>query len=82
MLLLQPEFCTIVAIFSALLLPKILHYNLPTTTIERNMYMMNQSYFFKNGYYFMLGDNRLFSEDSRIFGPLAKTDIIGKANYK
>jgi signal peptidase I len=29
--------------------------------------------------YFVLGDNRAFSFDSRYFGPLAKTSIIGRA---
>ncbi len=43
--------------------------------------MMNQEYVFKNDYYFMIGDNRLFSEDSRMYGPLTKSDIIGRADY-
>lgn len=37
------------------------------------------SYTFKNDYYFMLGDNRPASTDSRIFGPITETQIIGQA---
>jgi signal peptidase I len=43
--------------------------------------MMGKSYVFKNDYYFMLGDNRLFSEDSRMYGPVTKMDVIGKTSY-
>lgn len=41
---------------------------------------IDQGYNFKQDYYFMLGDNRLFSEDSRMYGPVKKEDIIGTAN--
>lgn len=36
------------------------------------------SYTFKNDYYFLVGDNRHQSEDSRMFGPISKPQIIGK----
>lgn len=35
-------------------------------------------YSFKKNYYFVLGDNRSSSKDSRTFGPIPKEGIIGK----
>ncbi len=43
--------------------------------------LMGKRYQFKNSYYFMLGDNRLRSKDSRMFGPISEHAIIGKARY-
>jgi len=35
---------------------------------------------FKKNYYFMAGDNRADSQDSRYFGPVPEENIIGRAN--
>jgi signal peptidase I len=40
-----------------------------------------QIYTFKQDYFFVLGDNRLHSRDSRMFGCVSRADIIGKATY-
>jgi len=37
-----------------------------------------QYYVFKQNYYYMVGDNRDDSVDSRIYGPIPETNIIGK----
>jgi signal peptidase I len=34
------------------------------------------------GHYFMMGDNRVASSDSRVFGPIARSTIIGRAFVK
>lgn len=38
-------------------------------------------YVFKHDYYFMLGDNRHGSHDSRFFGPVPDYGIVGKATF-
>lgn len=39
-------------------------------------------YVVPEGYYFMLGDNRLNSKDSRVFGTIPRDDIIAKAGLR
>ena len=34
------------------------------------------------GFYFVMGDNRQGSEDSRVFGPVPRQDIIGRACFR
>ena len=38
----------------------------------------NKYYTFQNDYYFLVGDNRAGSIDSRIFGPISILDLKGK----
>ncbi len=40
----------------------------------------HSQYQFENDYYFLLGDNRLHSDDSRVMGPVPATGIIGKTS--
>lgn len=39
-------------------------------------------YIVPQGYYFVMGDNRLNSKDSRVFGPIERKMIIAKAGYR
>ncbi len=60
------------------------------TLAQRDLFAITRIYPFTNdlmstgvlldeGYYFMMGDNRDFSEDSRFFGPVHQSQIAGKA---
>lgn len=39
-------------------------------------------YIIPNDYYFVMGDNRLNSKDSRVFGAIPRNSIIAKAGYR
>ncbi|MEJ7820680.1 MAG: signal peptidase I [Chitinophagaceae bacterium] len=43
---------------------------------------VNNSYTFQHDYYFVLGDNRPKSDDSRSFGAINETQIIGKTSFR
>lgn len=53
--------------------------------VKNGNYSMNgteiRSLKFSKNYYFMLGDNRQYSNDSRYFGPVPEDNIIGKAVF-
>ncbi len=48
------------------------------TNLPENYSITNGAYVVPEGSYYLLGDNRPVSEDSRIWGPVAKNEIIGK----
>jgi len=53
----------------------IINRDLPNNTL---ISQLGKYYLFKNDYYFLLGDNRLISVDSRELGLIESTKIIGK----
>ena len=40
------------------------------------------SYTTRDGEYFVLGDNRVISKDSRILGTFSKEDVVGRVNFR
>lgn len=52
--------------------------------LQKSMYFeaeVYSHYRLKDGEYFMFGDNRPASSDSRIWGPAKKEDLIGRARF-
>lgn len=48
-------------------------------TLEKSFLRSGVPYQIPAGYYIMFGDNRNFSSDSREWGPVSRTAIVGKA---
>jgi signal peptidase I len=49
--------------------------------IEESSYFQNQTYTVPENEFFVLGDNRINSQDSRYIGTVPERNIIGKASY-
>ena len=49
--------------------------------IEETSYFQNQSYTVPKNEFFVLGDNRINSQDSRYIGTIPTQNIIGKASH-
>jgi signal peptidase I len=45
-------------------------------------FSLNRPYTVPAGHYYVMGDNRTDSEDSRYFGPIAASSIVGKMAFK
>jgi signal peptidase I len=54
---------------------------LGTPIDNNNQGLIHHHYTFQHDYYFVLGDNRPRSDDSRIFGAINETRIIGKTCF-
>jgi signal peptidase I len=49
--------------------------------IDESSYFQNQTYTVPENEFFVLGDNRINSQDSRYIGTVPSRNIIGKASY-
>lgn len=49
-----------------------------TTYLDQDFTAMTRTVTLKNDEYFVLGDNRVASLDSRIFGPVKRAQVVGK----
>jgi signal peptidase I len=58
-------------------------YLLPSVCTRGGQYLAEEkSLSIPTNYYFVMGDNRLHSSDSRDFGPIGKDKVVGKAAYR
>ena len=54
----------------------------PMFDLDQGIEYKDGSYYIKDGYYFVMGDNRNHSSDSRVFGLFMKDQIVGKVKYR
>ncbi len=57
------------------------YFNISGTTKEFSLAQLNYDVI-PDGYYFVLGDNRENSKDSRTYGLISRDDIIGKVQFR